>query len=269
MKRRSRCSKKRRTGTRSWPGCAGGPLSCAGDHAAAIRHFREALTDAPYDRVAISELGKALVLAGDRPAASEYQTQARRLDDVYNLINRVSRPDRENQLSDLTRLGKACEAAGLREEAQGWYELAIAREPLDAEAQQGLRRLRDENGSPATERGRSSRPKSGGSVVELDAGAIAFEDGQRLERTADHAFLPEARGLRDDQHVAAADAHFHRDFTRSPSVSRICFSIFRLIAASVSGSDLSSAVPLSFCLGVPKRSSSSFVSRRGTEPCGG
>jgi tetratricopeptide (TPR) repeat protein len=130
------------------------------DHAAAIRHFREALTGEPFDRVAMAELGKALVLAGDRPAAQEYQTRARRLDDVYSLINRVSRPDRENQPFDLARLGAACEAAGLREEEQGWYRLAIAREPLDAKAQQGLRRLRDENGSPATERGAARRGRS-------------------------------------------------------------------------------------------------------------
>jgi tetratricopeptide (TPR) repeat protein len=112
------------------------------DHAAAIRQFQEALSEAPYDRVSISELGKALILAGDRPAAERYLTRARRLDDVYNLINRVSRPNRENQPPDLTRLGKACEAAGLREEAMGWYSLAIAREPLDTVAQQALAEMR-------------------------------------------------------------------------------------------------------------------------------
>ena len=112
------------------------------DHAAAIRHFQESLGDAPFDRVSISELGKALVLAGDRPTAEGYLARARRLDDVYNLINRVSRPNRENQPPDLTRLGKACEAAGLIEEAEGWYSLAIAREPLDAVAQQALAGLR-------------------------------------------------------------------------------------------------------------------------------
>jgi tetratricopeptide (TPR) repeat protein len=112
------------------------------DHAAAIRHFQEALKDEPYDRVSISELGKALVLSGDRAAAEEYLSRARRLDDVYNLINRVSRPDRENQLPDLTKLGRACEFAGLCEEARGWYSLAIARDPLDADAQRGLGRLR-------------------------------------------------------------------------------------------------------------------------------
>jgi tetratricopeptide (TPR) repeat protein len=112
------------------------------DHAAAIRHFQDALGEASYDRVSISELGKALVLAGDRPAAERYLERARRLDEVYNLINRVSRPNRENQPPDLIRLGKACEAAGLREEARGWYALAIEREPLDAVAQQAFAGLR-------------------------------------------------------------------------------------------------------------------------------
>jgi tetratricopeptide (TPR) repeat protein len=114
------------------------------DHRAAIRYFKEALGDAPFDRVSISELGKALVVAGDRAAAEGYVARARRLDDVYSLINRVSRPNRENEPPDLTRLGKACEAAGLREEATGWYALAIAREPLDSVAQQALSGLRRE-----------------------------------------------------------------------------------------------------------------------------
>src|SRR5262249_10063984 len=116
-------------------------LAC-NDHLAAIRYFKEALGDAPFDRVSISELGKALFLAGDRAAAEGYLARARRLDDVYSLINRVSRPNRENEPPDLTRLGKACEAAGLREEAKGWYALAIAREPLDTVAQQALSALR-------------------------------------------------------------------------------------------------------------------------------
>ena len=41
------------------------------DPAAAIGHFREALSGQPCDRVAISELGKALVLLGDGPAARD------------------------------------------------------------------------------------------------------------------------------------------------------------------------------------------------------
>ena len=69
-------------------------------------------------------------------------TRARQLDEVYNLINRIKRPGSENQPPDLTRLGRACEAAGLLDEARGWYMLAIGRDPLDTEAQQALHRLR-------------------------------------------------------------------------------------------------------------------------------
>ena len=106
----------------------------SGDHRAAIDHFRNALSAEPYDRVSLSDLGKALSLVGDQAAASSYLTRARRLDDVYNLINRVRQPGRENQAADLTELGIKCEAAGLVDEARGWYLLAIGRDPLDAAA---------------------------------------------------------------------------------------------------------------------------------------
>jgi tetratricopeptide (TPR) repeat protein len=113
-----------------------------GDLPAAIRHFEEALTQEPYDRVSLSELGKALRIKGDTAAAQQYLDRVKRLDEVYKLINRVSKLDRENQPQDLLELGKACEAAGLRDEARGWYTLAISRNPLDAEAQRALGRLR-------------------------------------------------------------------------------------------------------------------------------
>ncbi len=141
------------------------------DHAAAITYFREALSDLPSDRVALSELGKALLLAGDRPAAESFMTHARRLDDVYKLINRVSRPDRENDRGDLTRLGKACEAAGLREEVRGWYELAIGQEPFDALAQQGLSRLREAECA--------STSKTGGPMHATDADATQSPSSTR------------------------------------------------------------------------------------------
>ncbi|MGP0065924.1 MAG: tetratricopeptide repeat protein [Isosphaeraceae bacterium] len=110
-----------------------------GDAATAIRHFQDALSDEPYDRVSNAELGKALVLQGDRSAAERYLTRARQLDEVYNLINRIKNPGNENQPPDLTKLGRACEAAGLVDEARGWYMLAIGRDPLDTEAQRRLR----------------------------------------------------------------------------------------------------------------------------------
>jgi tetratricopeptide (TPR) repeat protein len=113
-----------------------------GDFKGTIRHLKNALTNEPYDRVAVSELGRALLLSGDKAAAESYLARAQSLDALYNLLNRVAKPDRENEASDLRQCGRACESAGLIDEARGWYQLAIGRDPLDAEAQQGLHRLR-------------------------------------------------------------------------------------------------------------------------------
>jgi tetratricopeptide (TPR) repeat protein len=113
-----------------------------GDRAAAVRHFRRALSDEPYDRVSNSELGKALLLGGDRAEAQTYLDRAHNLDEVYNLVTRVGKPEQEGPDPNLNRLARACEAAGLLEEARGWYMLAIGQNPLDPEAQQGMHRLR-------------------------------------------------------------------------------------------------------------------------------
>jgi tetratricopeptide (TPR) repeat protein len=115
---------------------------------AAIRHFRDALSAEPYDRVSPMQLAQALRLKGDTAAADAYVERVRKLNRVYNLIVRVRSPRRENQVSDLAELGKACEEAGLLDEARGWYARAIAVNPLDTTSQQGLHRLaRTDGGS--------------------------------------------------------------------------------------------------------------------------
>jgi tetratricopeptide (TPR) repeat protein len=108
---------------------------------AAIRHFRDALSAEPYDRVSPMQLAQALRLKGETTAADAYVDRVRKLNHVYNLIVRVRSPRHENRVSDLAELGKACEDAGLDEEARGWYARAIAVNPLDTTAQQGLHRL--------------------------------------------------------------------------------------------------------------------------------
>ncbi len=86
-------------------------------------------------------LAQALQLKGDKAAADLYLGRVQKLNKIYNLIVRVRTPSRENQVSDLAELGKACEDAGLIEEARGWHKLAITMNPLDAEAQRALARL--------------------------------------------------------------------------------------------------------------------------------
>jgi tetratricopeptide (TPR) repeat protein len=129
------------------------------DHKAAIRHFQDALTGEPYDRVSFTELGQSLLLSGDKSSAEVYLAQARRLNEVYKLFNSVRRPEVENKPSDLTEFGRTCAAAGLLDEARGWYLLAIDRDPLNAEAQQALQRLRQADSPPDAGAGDSgSRP---------------------------------------------------------------------------------------------------------------
>jgi tetratricopeptide (TPR) repeat protein len=111
------------------------------DAAAAAEHFRVALSSEPYDRVSTFDLGLALKLAGDEPAAAPLLEKAKRLNELYNLVVRVRAPDRENEPPDLMKLGGACEAAGLTEEARHWYLLAVSRDPLDRKAQEALYRL--------------------------------------------------------------------------------------------------------------------------------
>jgi tetratricopeptide (TPR) repeat protein len=108
---------------------------------AAIKHFHEALSAEPYDRVSPMQLAQALQLKGDTAAADAYVDRVKRLNRLYNLIIRIRSPKRENQISDLAELGKACEEAGLNEEAKGWYTLAITIDPLDGSAQEALYRL--------------------------------------------------------------------------------------------------------------------------------
>jgi len=108
---------------------------------AAIKHFKEALSDEPYDRVSPMHLAQALKLKGATAAADVYLERVQKLNKIYNQIIRVRSPARGNQVSDLAELGKSCEEAGLLDEARGWYTLAITMNPLDGDAQRSLARL--------------------------------------------------------------------------------------------------------------------------------
>ena len=77
-----------------------------GDRAAAVRYFQDALSDEPFDRASLSEIGKALRIRGDKSAAQGYLARAKSLDALYNGIHRTSNPDRENQPADLLQVGR-------------------------------------------------------------------------------------------------------------------------------------------------------------------
>ena len=56
------------------------------------------------------------------------------------IVNSVSTIESDRRL--FYNLGMLCEALGRLEEARVWYRIAIERDSLDAEAQQGLARMK-------------------------------------------------------------------------------------------------------------------------------
>jgi tetratricopeptide (TPR) repeat protein len=112
------------------------------DAGAAVRWFRQAYESDPNDRVALSGLTTALKLAGMESESGLLLDRLRRLSELPPLINRISSPEAARDSDLHRRLGSICEALGRRSEARAWYHLVIARNPLDAAAQQAIFRLK-------------------------------------------------------------------------------------------------------------------------------
>jgi tetratricopeptide (TPR) repeat protein len=105
----------------------------------AASHFRAALEQQPDNRDAAHGLGVALQGLGD-PQFKEFLQFALR----YDLLKRTIKESVVTIGTDqkiFYKLGEICESLNRREEALVWYRLAIARDPLDVQAQQGLTRL--------------------------------------------------------------------------------------------------------------------------------
>ena len=118
-----------------------GQLALArGDARGALHHFRIAYQRAPFQREAVFGLGKALQLNND-PTAATYLDQATKLDLLGTLMQKAA-VEANRSDPDLVRdLGAACAAVGRTPEARAWYNIVIARDPLDSRAQQALARL--------------------------------------------------------------------------------------------------------------------------------
>ncbi len=118
-----------------------GQLALArGDAPGALRHFRIAYRQAPFLREAVFGLGKALQLNGD-PTAATYLDQAVKLDLLSSLMQKAAVVANRKDPALIRDLGAACANVGRIPEARAWYTIAIARDPLDAKAQQALARL--------------------------------------------------------------------------------------------------------------------------------
>jgi tetratricopeptide (TPR) repeat protein len=111
------------------------------DLPAAIRHYREALAAEPSQRDALFGLWRALKLAGQSLAARPLQDASLAQDALDKRLQSLTLQPGPDEPTAWRELGALCEAAGRLPEARAWYRLAIARDPLDFQAQEGLFRL--------------------------------------------------------------------------------------------------------------------------------
>ena len=112
----------------------------AGDLARAVDLFRAALRREPRDRDAIHGLGMTLQRLGD-PGAGEYLRILGFQDELKRIIIESGNTGKID-LKLLLKLAGLCESLGRTDQAGVWYQVALAMEPLDIHAQQGLARLR-------------------------------------------------------------------------------------------------------------------------------
>ncbi len=118
-----------------------GQLALArGDARGTLHHFRIAYKMAPDSREAVFGLGKALQLNQD-PTAATYLDQALKLDLLSSLMQKAGVEANRNDPQLIRDLGAACASVGRIPEARAWYNLAIARDPLDTKANAALARL--------------------------------------------------------------------------------------------------------------------------------
>ena len=119
------------------------------DGRAALRHYRIANDRAPHTREPAFGLGQALQMTGDAAAAAPYLEEARKHDKLGSLVQKAASDANRADPALIRDLAAACVAVGRLPEARAWYNIAIARDPLDAQAQQGIDRInRAEQAAP-------------------------------------------------------------------------------------------------------------------------
>jgi tetratricopeptide (TPR) repeat protein len=124
-----------------------------GDARSAAKQFRIAYAAEPVDHETLFGLWTALEELGDETEARPIREAARNLDRLNTLLQRGRVPDAKQNADLMRQFGIVCAALHRNGEARAWLELAIARNPLDTEAQQVLFRLnaaRRNDPKPAT-----------------------------------------------------------------------------------------------------------------------
>jgi Flp pilus assembly protein TadD len=111
------------------------------DGPTAVHYFRIAQTDEPENRDTLFGLINALSISGDEKGAAPLREMGKNLEILNTLVQKAASPRSRDEPGLFSELGAACAALGHVAEARAWYELAIARDPLDTRSQQALFRL--------------------------------------------------------------------------------------------------------------------------------
>jgi tetratricopeptide (TPR) repeat protein len=121
------------------------------DLAAARKHLRAALAADPHNRSVLFQLGDTLTRSGDVEEGRRYVAAARAHDYLYDLFERLTEPGGRNDAGLLGQIAKTSLDLGLRDEARGWYLLALELDPSNQEIQKGVYRLEHEKAPNAAE----------------------------------------------------------------------------------------------------------------------
>jgi tetratricopeptide (TPR) repeat protein len=113
------------------------------DGPTAVCCFRTAYAGLPDDRDALFGLINALSLVDDDKAAAPLREIMKRHEALNSLIQRASTAGQRENPDLLRDLGAACAELARIPEARAWYKLAIARDPLDTNAQRALFQLEE------------------------------------------------------------------------------------------------------------------------------
>jgi predicted Zn-dependent protease len=116
----------------------------------ACKLLRAALAADPHNRAVLFQLGDTLIRSGDVEEGRRYVAAAKAHDELYEFIEQAEQEGRNN-VQLLRAIGDASLRLGLRDEARGWYMLALQLDPASGETQKAIYRLKHEEANPGAE----------------------------------------------------------------------------------------------------------------------
>jgi Flp pilus assembly protein TadD len=114
-----------------------------GDGPEAVRQFQIAYNLAPTLREAVLGLGQALKNTGELAVAAPLTEEVRKHERLGSLVQKAAIEKNRDDPSLTRELAAACADLGRLHEARAWYNLAVTRDPLDTQAQEGLAQVNE------------------------------------------------------------------------------------------------------------------------------